>query len=303
MEIPTSRAVRTRIVERPGLWMPANELETLVAQLKSVVQRSLPNEELNYGVLSGDKSRLDNAIITILYDRASGTPIAFNALAVMVLPLRGQQIEVLHLGLVMVDPNFRTQGLSWILYGLTCMLFFVRRRMRPVWISNVTQVPAIVGKVTESFAQVFPSPDNSSRRSFDHLAIAREIMRRHRNVFGVGDDAEFDESRFVIKNAYTGGSDNLKKGIDEATPHRDARYNDMCRAQLDYARGDDFLQLGQFNLNVARNYLLKSVPRDSLPALLTRLLFLFIGSLLLPAIHWFFTDQALGDLRPRKRTA
>ena len=60
-------------------------------------------------------------------------------------------------------------------------------------------------------------------------------MRRHRRVFGVGEDAGFDEARFVITNAYTGGSDNLKKSFDVAPKHRDEAYNDFCREQLDYS--------------------------------------------------------------------
>ena len=36
-------------------------------------------------------------------------------------------------------------------------------------------------------------------------------MLNHRHVFGVGNDAELDDKYFIIKNAYTGGSDNLLK--------------------------------------------------------------------------------------------
>lgn len=300
MNLATSGQVRTRIIECPGMWMAPGVLAALVVDLRRVVRQSLPSESLNYGVLSGSKERLDSAVITILYDRVSGAPVAFNALSVMDIIWRGRPLQVLHLGLVMVDPGYRTQGLSWVLYGLTCMLLFVRKLMRPLWVSNVTQVPAIIGKVAESFAQVYPAPDPASRRRYDHLVIAREIMHKHRHVFGVGVDAGFDEQRFVITNAYTGGSDNLKKSFVEAQHHRDSKYNSMCEQQLNYDRGDDFLQIGQFNLGVAKNYLLRTVPRDSLPALLMSIGFLLLGALMLPALHWFSTEEAEGDLRPWK---
>ena len=73
-------------------------------------------------------------------------------------------------------------------------------------------------------------------------------MASHRKVFGVGPDAAFDEDRSVILNAYTGGSEELKKSFDAAPKHRDDAYNAMCADELDYARGDDFLQTGQINM-------------------------------------------------------
>ena len=89
--------------------------------------------------------------------------------------LHGRDAEVVHLGLVMVDPSLRSSGLSWVLYGLTCLVLFVRRQLRPLWLSNVTQVPAIVGMVSETFSDVFPAPDPQAHCSFEHLrARARD---------------------------------------------------------------------------------------------------------------------------------
>ena len=100
-----------------------------------------------------------------------------------------------------------------------------------------------------------------ARQSFAHLQLARGIMRAHRAVFGVGDEAGFDEARFVITDAYTGGSDALKKTFEAAPKHRDEQYNAFCARELDYARGDDVLQLGRIDLAGARRYLLREVPR------------------------------------------
>src|SRR5262249_3756713 len=157
-----------------------------------------------------------NSIVTVIYDRATGRPLAFNALAVMQVPVHGRPEEVLHLGLVMIDPGSRSQGFSWILYGLTCLVLFVRNQFRPLWLSSVTQVPAVVGMVSQTFSDVFPSADDGARRSFTHLVLARRIMAHHRAAFGVGPEAEFDEERFIIRNAYTGGSDDLKKTYADA---------------------------------------------------------------------------------------
>ena len=57
------------------------------------------------------------------------------------------------------------------------------------WISNVTQVPAVFGMVAESFDRVYPTANPLDRQRYDHLHLARQIMERHRRVFGVGEEA------------------------------------------------------------------------------------------------------------------
>jgi hypothetical protein len=298
LSLSVSREVRIRVLENPGRWMSTEEFAPLLQGMREITRRGI-GEDLHYGVLSGAPERLSNAVITLLYDRATGSMVAFNALSYMALSLRGRDIQAVHLGLVMVDPNYRAKGLSWVLYGLTSMLIFARRGLRPLWISNVTQVPAIIGKVAESFLTAFPNPFSPSRRTFDHLCVAREIMRKHRAVFGVGDEAGFDEERFIVTNAYTGGSDNLKKKFADAPKHRDPRANDLCEQQLDYARGDDFLQVARFDQPAALRYLLRDVPRHSLPALLYRLVFLLLGRIVMPLLHWLSPRVPMGDLRAR----
>ena len=289
--------VETRVVDRPGLWMAPDALAALVDDARAVARETLPDGDLHYGVLGGDPERLKATVLTVVYDSATKAPIAFNALAWMPMTLRGRPIDVLHMGLVMVSPKARSQGLSWILYGLTCFLLFARGGMRPVWISNVTQVPAVVGMVTESFAQVYPTPDEAPQ-TFEHLFIARQIMRDHRHVFGVGPEAGFDETHFVITNAYTGGSDDLKKTFDQAAKHRQEKYNALCANILDYARGDDFLQIGQVNMAAAQKYAFAEVPRASLPGVVISGAFLGLQSLLLPLIHWMDARRPWGSLRP-----
>ncbi len=124
-----------RIMERPGQWMDAEALAKLSAQLRQVAGRTLDAGTLTYGVFSGDSAHMGAVIITLV-SRRDGTPVAFNALAIMDLNTTPHPTQVLHLGLVMVDPDERSKNLSWVLYGLTCFLFFVRRQFRPVWISK-----------------------------------------------------------------------------------------------------------------------------------------------------------------------
>jgi hypothetical protein len=299
LTLRTHTGLRTRIVESPGLSLAQEQLDELVSQLRAVAAKTLPAGSLTYGIFSGEREKLSRAIVTLIYEEATGRPIAFNALSVMDVELDGEREQVTHLGLVMVDPDVQGQGLSWVLYGLTTLVLFARDGLRPKWISNVTQVPAVFGMVCETFSDVFPSPLPAARQNFAHLQLARGIMRLHRAVFGVGDEASFDETRFVITDAYTGGSDALKKSYDVAPKHRDEQYNAFCARELDYARGDDVLQLGRIDLAGARRYLLREVPHGSLPALLAASAVLSLQRLILPILHWLDDTRAFGTLRPR----
>jgi hypothetical protein len=297
--LPAGRGLRSRIVERPALALEPGDLAQLIADVRTVARTTLGGNELTYGIFSGDHETLSRTVLTVVYDKATGEPVAFNALALLAASLGGRQIEVLHLGLVMTAPRARGGGLSAVLYGLTCVLLFVRRQCRPLWISSVTQVPAVVGMVAETFSDVYPGQP-TTRASFQHRLLARQIMRHWRHAFGVGLEAGFDEDRFVITDAYTGGSDNLKKSFDQAAKHRDERYGQLCQGQLDYARGDDLLQLGKIDMRAAARYLAKVAPPDSVGGLIGRLALMLAQASALPLIHWLDDTQTWGSLRPWK---
>lgn len=292
-----SGGLQVEIVERPGLWMSDQRLDRLTQALRDVASTTLDAGSLTYGVFSGDAARLKNTIVTLIR-RRDGHPVAFNALALMDVDHGGAPERVLHLGLVMVDPGERSKGIAWILYGLTCILLLLRAGFRPLYISNVTQVPAVVGMVAETFSEVHPTPEATQLTDFRKLLLAREIMANHRYVFGVGDDASFNETAFVIENAYTGGSDDLKKSFDDAPKHRDATYNEFCARVLDYDRGDDVLQIGKIDLATIRSYLLRSVPKGSVAQVAALGMFVLVQRAVLPILHWFDTTKQSGPLRP-----
>jgi len=285
-----------RIMERPGRWMSDSSLDALTNDLRQIAKKTLQAGTLSYGVFAGDRDPLRNTIVTLVTTK-DGTPVAFNALVIMTIDMQPEPIDVLHLGLVMIDPDQQSSGLSWILYGLTCFLLLVRNQFRPLWVSNVTQVPAVAGMAANMFSQVWPQP-NPPRRTLSHVMIARRIMKGHRHVFGVGSDAEFDEDRFVITNAYTGGSDDLQKTWDVAPKHRDPKINAFCEDQLNYDRGDDLLQLGQMDMSALRRYLSREVPKSAVLSVLTMGGYAALHRLILPVIHWGDDSRNFSILRP-----
>lgn len=289
-----------RILERPGRILSVEEQRVLITDIKDLTQRCVKGMDLDYGIFKENSPSLNNAVLTLIRDTKTGNLIAFNALSIMDLKVGKMSERVIHLGLVMIDPSVRARGLSWLLYGLTVNILFLRNHLDPIWISNVSQVPSIIGMVEEGFANAYPAPLTKHPRSLEHLLLARAIMKDHRSVFGVGDDCEFDEEKFIIKNAYTGGSDNLKKTWEEAPKHRNDKINEFCHEHLDYQRGDDFLQIAQLKFSCTRSYAMKSIPRKSLLHALYLFAFLTIESLLLPFYQWFIVQKPQGNIRPYK---
>lgn len=298
--LPAGKRLSARIIERPGRWMGAEDLATLTGELKTVARTVLDEGDLAYGVFDAGGDALSRSLITVLYDKRSGVPVAFNVLPILEIPWRDGIREILHLGLVMVDPNAQGRGISSMLYGFSCVLFFMRNQLRPMWVSSVTQVPAVFGLVAETYSEVFPGQGPTP--SFEHLLMARRIMETGRHAFGVGPEAAFDESQFIIANAYTGGSDSLKKAFDDAPKHRKQPYNDTCAKQLDYGRGDDFLQIGKLDLAAVQRYLRRVAPPGSAAGLVATSTLIALHRLILPLYHWFDHRRQWGDLSPRKST-
>ncbi|MCH4894259.1 MULTISPECIES: hypothetical protein [unclassified Sphingomonas] len=297
LRFAASPELSVETIERPGAWLAPVDVERLVADCAVVVRACLGGRDLDYGLFGEDRSPWARSVITIVRRRDDGRPIAFNAMPILPVVRGGQAEEILHLGLVMIDPNDRGEGLSWVLYGFTCFALFVRRGLRSLWISSVTQVPAVVGLVAETFSDVYPA-QAGTRQTFAHRHFAHQIMRSQRDAFGVGEDAGFDADAQVITDAYTGGSDNLKKTFAVAAKHRDPRYNAYCEAALDYARGDDVLQIGKLDLATARRYVLRMVPRGALPALMVQVVFIALAAVIAPTLQWLDPRKPHGRLRP-----
>ena len=294
-----SRDYRVLIVERPGASLTPLELEKLQQDCETVLRACLSGQILDYGLFAEDRAAWDHSVITLVIRVADDRPVAFNAMPLLDVIRGGVSETVLHLGLVMVDPAERSGGLSWILYGLTCFALFLRQGLRPLWVSSVTQVPAVVGMVAETFSEVFPA-QGATQQSFSHRHLAHQIMHRHRQAFGVGDDAGYDADRQIILNAYTGGSDNLKKTFAVAAKHRREEYNAFCERELDYGRGDDVLQIGKIDLAAGQRFLARSVPRSALPQLAVQAAMVLAGAVLVPLIQWLDPTRPYNRLRPLK---
>lgn len=273
--------------ERPGVWCDDATLTKMTEDLRVVAKAGQEGKPVPmYGALLGERGDLARRVITIAYDTATGRPVGFNALAALDLQVGVHPETVLHLGLTYVDPEFQGHGLPGLLYGAAAFLLLFKGGLRGFWISNVTQVPAVVGLVSGGYAHVYPNPLKGTRQTFTHLTLARQIMRHHRAAFGVADESPYDEVRSIIQDAYTGGSDELKKTFEDAPKHRDARVNAWCEKQLDYRRGDDVLQLGRCTLGSSLGFLGSRLPKGAVVQLAFQAFVLLLFATVVPALRW-----------------
>jgi GNAT superfamily N-acetyltransferase len=277
--------------DRPGRWCDDETLTRLVADLRTVAAAHQGDTGIpEYGVLCGEREDLATRVITLVHTR-EGRPVGFNALCYFDIPLGPRVESVLHLGLTFVDPEFQRQRLPALLYGVTAFLLLFKSGLRGFWISNVSQVPAVIGMVSDNYAGVYPHYNGRTRQTFTHLLLARAIMKHHRAAFGVGEDAGFDEARQLITNAYTGGSDELKKTFEEAAKYRNEAANAFCQRLLDYARGDDFLQIGRCTLASTLLFLRMKLPQGSLVQLTYRAASLIAFATIVPVVRWLFPPE------------
>jgi hypothetical protein len=298
--IPISKRLDFVVYERPGIWCNDLELSNLVEDMRVVAKYGQEGREIPwYGPLTGDRKDLSSRIISIAYDRHENRAVGFSAQSYLHVREGAFSTEVVHLGLIYVDPNYQGKSVSYLLSLLPNVLILIKSGFRDIWISSVSQIPAVVGLVAANYSNVYPSHDAKSRQTFMHKKLGNLIMDQHRSVFGVGYDADYDSERQVIKNAYTGGSDNMKKQFDETTKHRSPEVNELCRTHLDYQRGDDFLQIGQLKFRVVCELFKNKAQNLNNAQIFINLLIIAAAMVAIPLLRWLIPMNSISEVRVR----
>jgi hypothetical protein len=241
--IRLAQRMTLELYDRPGAWASDTELESITHDLRSVYARAMAGTVAEYGALRGERADMARRVISIIRD-ADGRALAFCAQARLRVKFGNVIEDVIHLGLVSIDPDYHRRGLQGVLYALPVIYLFFLEGMARLYFTNVTQVPAIIGQCEDYFFDVYPSSKAHAHQQFHHRRIATTVYEQYRSVFGVGDDSVLLPETQIIRNAYTGGSDLLKKTFAQCAQHRREAVNELCRQQLDYDRGDDFIQVG-----------------------------------------------------------
>ncbi len=235
----------------PGAWMSDSELEELHSELCALSDRCL-GQVPEYGVYVKSRRPYRSRIITLVFSRADDRPIAFSAMVLWHVQLDGESRPrpVLHLGLVLVAPEYRGRKIMYWTYHKPLFWFFVKRAFRPFWITSTTMEPVILGSVADSFSRVHPHyrPRSAPGPTAAHRTIARAFIAEHGHEIGMWEGAEFDEENFVIRGSSLGACRSLMLGYEDTAKYRVEECNAFCRRLLDYSRGDEILQVGRVDL-------------------------------------------------------
>ena len=236
----------------PGKWMSEVQLQDLRKQLTELGSRSL-GEVPSYGVYLPSRRPYENRIITVTYSGPDRKPVAFAAMVVWPVKLgnRKRPEKIVHLGLVVVDPEYRGRMVMYGMYHRPLTWYFLRRFFRPFWISSTTMEPVIFGSVADNFSRVFPHylPGKQEEPTPRQRRIAETFVKEQGQEIGIAEGAWLDAEHFIIRGSSRGASKELMHDYEQTAKYRVQACNEFCRRQLDYAEGDEFIQVGRVDLS------------------------------------------------------
>jgi len=249
------------IWDRPGKWCDKEEIDKISSDLFTIAQLAQEGKGLpEYGVFSSEKSNFSDRNITIIYDRVKKDPVAFSAQLYLKSSANSKKVEVMHTGLSYIIPDQRGKGLLRLLFIYPMVILLIKSGLRPIWVSSLSQVPSVIGVVAESFDKVFPDPWMKNEQSYEQNEIAFQIVNSSKDELAIGGDIVYNRNMQIIENSYSlASTTNLKKDYEETKKHRDVLVNEFCKEHLNYSRGDDFLQIGQWTVDGLFRFLKKNV--------------------------------------------
>ncbi len=243
---------KIEIYDRPGRYLNQIELDSLIADLKSVASECL-DEIPDYQCLSGKREEFDRLIIAVSRSK-DGKMLGFCSSYILDVGVHGQ---VLHLGLTCVLPLARRMGLTHKLTSKVVTTYLLRYSLfKQSWVSNVACVLSSLGNVALHFDDVYPSPYNSSP-SKDHVEIAKMIDGMYRHELFIRNEAKFNEKNFIFEESVL-GNQFQKSETDKRYHHRSKSLTDYYASLMDFGRGDEVLQIGKVSLLTFPCYLLKN---------------------------------------------
>jgi len=228
----------------PGRWMDDRELSWLRAEIERIALDRL-GALPDYGVFLPGRAAFENRIVTLLYCDYASEPQAFSAMVHTPVVIGGRTQDVINLGLAVARRNGIAGSPLLRLYVTALFEHGILRGVRPFWIATFTSAPSAVGSIGDAFSHVYPHYAGRTPVSPMHVAIAKKIFDDWRHESGVGPDAEFDPSSFVVRKSDAGPSAILRNDFPSAPKYRVRAANEYCRRMLDYDRGDGLLMVGR----------------------------------------------------------
>ena len=239
-----------RVLRDPRRRLGDRKSLELICELRGVAATCFDSVP-SYQALVPRADALDGKLLALARDR-NGRLVAF--MSAVLIQVEGVG-EVLHTGLTCVAPGARSAGLTHRLSRALLLSHLARVGLfSTVWVSNVACVLSSLGNIALHFDEVYPSPFESSSPSPAHRAVARAIDRHHREDIAIDPTARFDPHAFVFRGSVA-GTGLTKCEHDARFHHRDDALNEFYTARMNFAAGDEVLQVGRFSLLTFASYL------------------------------------------------
>jgi hypothetical protein len=229
---------------QPGKWMNYEELNSLKKCLKEVNISSGKN--FTYGVFDETLSEKDSMAlfkslnICVIKEKGESVGFFYNLI------LREKPHPIIHAGLVVVSKN---KGHDLIGYPYSFMTYLQYKIFGTHYYTSISSTPSIVGVFSDSFSGVWPSYKANQIKppSRDYLKVLDVLEEQYIKKYFKDDVLEIDKKRFVLKSAsqQMGFETNMKKLSRYYKP--EANY--FCMFWLDYAKGEDLIQIGKVNFS------------------------------------------------------
>jgi hypothetical protein len=230
----------------PSSWMTKESLLILHNDLKYVNQNS--KCPLDYGILANDitydeiKSFFENVIVCII--KKDKEKICF----FYTLRLEKKPIQVLHLGLVVINKNPGTDLFNFSYATVSRLIYKVQGE---TYVTNITASPTSVGLFTELYSEPWPTHKSNLIKppSKKYLKIATICFEKYIRVyFKDKDSVKFNKKRFIIESDIS--ENGFITDYHSLARHKNVLVNLFCLSWINYSKGtEDVFQVGRLGLS------------------------------------------------------
>jgi hypothetical protein len=232
------RGLTFELLDRPGMWMDSAGLQALQRRIIAITHASCgahPTKGLYV-----DTGLMKDKIITIC--TVDGVDCAFNAM-VCIGSYEGRPI--LHTG-----PAFSartSQGIVSRMYGLSYCYFVLKCGLRSFYTTTITHVPRGFGMMVQTFSNIYPDADPTSKPAPHHEAIRDILVRTY--VREIEPEYVLDSQDGFLLKAFRAQKDGSMVPCfhtpENVPKHRNPRYSSRCLSLIDYDRGDALIMVGE----------------------------------------------------------
>lgn len=232
------------ILDRPLSWMSPEKLAILQGRLKRVAAARFGHEP-NYSYFS-DTAFFKDKVIVICSDPRTGLDLCFCAMCYIG---RYRERRIVHLGSVFSA----SENKGYLNYVYMIGLTYVALKAGPlnkIYVTSLTHTPKIFGIVADGFHKVYPNGRSDARPSRMHLALRDRLIDNYiKPEWDLMEPVQYrDDFVMPALRMQKSGEVMFPDTQDTVPKHRKDAFNRRILSTLNFERGDEILQVGEFRL-------------------------------------------------------